>query len=217
MERSARHSAITGLILAGGRGTRMGGLDKGLQPLRGEPLALHVARRLAPQVDKLLVSANRHLDAYAALGEPFDAHVVADATDDFHGPLAGMLAGLQAARTEFVLCVPCDTPNLPLDLATRLTRALEAARADIATVVTRDSTGRATLHPVFALLRTALAGDLAAALARGERKVRAWYARHMNVEVVFPDEHAFYNANSLQELAELERASPAAAESRRES
>ncbi|PTB18393.1 molybdenum cofactor guanylyltransferase MobA [Trinickia symbiotica] len=217
MERSARHPRITGLILAGGRGTRMGGLDKGLQPLHGEPLALHAARRLAPQVDALLVSANRHLDAYAAIGEPFDAQVLADATTDFPGPLAGMLAALRAARTELVLCVPCDAPNLPLDLAAQLTHALDAARADVATVATRDSNGRATLHPVFALLRTTLADDLAATLARGERKVRAWYARHMNVEVVFPDEHAFYNANSLQELAELERALPAVGESRHES
>lgn len=217
MERPARHSHITGLILAGGRGTRMGGLDKGLQLFHGEPLALHVARRLAPQVDALLVSANRHLDQYATLGAPFGAQVVTDATGDFPGPLAGMLAGLRAARTELVLCAPCDTPNLPLDLADQLTDALAAAHADIATVATRDANGQATLHPVFALVRTALADDLAATLARGERKVRAWYARHMNVEVVFPDELAFYNANSLQELAELERALPVFGESRRES
>jgi molybdenum cofactor guanylyltransferase len=201
---------ITGLLLAGGRGTRMGGLDKGLQPLCGEPLALHVAKRVAPQVNALFLSANRHLDDYAAIGMPFGARVVTDASNDFPGPLAGILAGLRAARTELVLCVPCDAPNLPRDLAKRLLDALDTAGADIATVATHSESGRASLHPVFALLRATLADDLAAALARGEHKVRAWYAHHMTVEVAFSDEHAFYNANSLQELAELERASAGA-------
>ena len=205
MER-APSSLVTGLILAGGRGTRMGGLDKGLQPLRGEPLALHVARRLAPQVGAMVISANRNLDAYASLGAAFQASVVSDDSGDFPGPLAGMLAGLRAARTPLVLAVPCDAPNLPSDLCGRLGTALAASSADIATVVTQGSDGRATLHPVFALLRTSLADDLSAWLAAGERKVRAWYARHKHVEVAFVDEHAFYNANSLQELADLERA-----------
>jgi molybdenum cofactor guanylyltransferase len=210
-------TSITGLILAGGRGTRMGGLDKGLQPLRGDALARQVAKRIAPQTQALLISANRNLDAYAALGAPFGARVVSDASEDFPGPLAGVLAGLRAARTELVLCVPCDAPNVPLDLAKRLADALDAAHADIATVVTRDADGRASLHPVFALLRTTLADDLAAFLARGERKVRTWYARHINVEVAFTDEHAFYNANSLLELAELERAPAGSGASGRES
>ncbi|HTI17887.1 MAG TPA: molybdenum cofactor guanylyltransferase MobA [Trinickia sp.] len=199
---------ISGLILAGGRGTRMGGVDKGLQPLNGEPLALHVAKRIAPQVNGLFISANRNLDAYSALGAPFGARVVSDESGDFPGPLAGILAGLRATDAELMLCVPCDAPNLPIDLASQLVRALEGARADIATVVTRGPLGHSSLHPVFALLRTALAADLADTLARGEHKVRAWYARHMSVEVTFADEHAFYNANSLQELAELERAEP---------
>jgi molybdopterin-guanine dinucleotide biosynthesis protein A len=205
MER-APSSLVTGLILAGGRGTRMGGLDKGLQLLRGEPLALHVARRLAPQIGAMIISANRNLEAYASLGTAFEARIVSDDSDDFPGPLAGMLAGLRAARTALVLAVPCDAPNLPPDLGERLGKALEAASADIATVVTRGSDGRVTLHPVFALMRASLADDLSAWLAAGERKVRAWYARHTHVEVAFADEHAFYNANSLQELADLERA-----------
>ena len=205
MER-APSSAITGLILAGGRGTRMGGLDKGLQPLRGEPLALHVARRLAPQVGAMLISANRNLDAYTSLGTPFGASIVSDDAGDFPGPLAGILAGVRAARTALVLAVPCDAPNLPAELADRLAHALDESSADIATVVTHGGDGRANLHPVFALLRASLADDLAAWLASGERKVRAWYARHKSIEVAFADEHAFYNANSLQELADLERA-----------
>lgn len=196
---------ITGLLLAGGRGTRMGGADKGLQTLHGEPLAAHVLKRLAPQTGALLISANRHPDVYAALGAPFGAGIVADTLPEFPGPLAGLLAGLRTARSEYLLSAPCDTPWLPADLAARLAQALATNAADISTVTTADADGNLSLHPVFALLRTGLADDLAAYLAAGERKVRAWYARHKTVEVVFTDERAFYNINSLQELADLER------------
>ncbi|QQC63961.1 molybdenum cofactor guanylyltransferase MobA [Paraburkholderia ginsengisoli] len=196
---------ITGLLLAGGRGMRMGGVDKGLQTLHGEPLAAHVLRRLVPQTGALLISANRHPDTYAALGEPFGATVVADTLPGFPGPLAGLLAGLHAAGTGYLLSAPCDSPWLPADLAARLAQALHTQQADIATVTTVDARGAASLHPVFALLRTSLADDLAAFLDAGERKVRAWYARHRTVEVTFTDDRAFYNANSLQELADLER------------
>ena len=196
---------ITGLLLAGGRGMRMGGLDKGLQTLHGEPLAVHVLRRLAPQAGALLISANRHPDTYAALGAPFGAAIVADTLPGFPGPLAGLLAGLRASATPYLLSAPCDSPWLPADLAARLAHALDTHQADIATAITVAANGDSSLHPVFALLRTGLADDLAAFLAAGERKVRAWYARHSTVEVVFTDERAFYNANSLQELADLER------------
>jgi molybdenum cofactor guanylyltransferase len=196
---------LTGLVLAGGRGMRMGGVDKGLQLLRGEALASHVLKRLAPQTGALLISANRNADVYAALGAPFGATVVADTLTGFPGPLAGLLAGLRAAGTPFVLSAPCDSPGLPADLAARLAHALEAQGADIATVTTTDSLGNTSIHPVFALLRTSLADDLSAFLEAGERKVRAWYARHKTAEVAFTDERAFYNINSLQELADLER------------
>jgi molybdopterin-guanine dinucleotide biosynthesis protein A len=196
---------ITGLLLAGGRGMRMGGVDKGLQTLHGEPLAAHVLRRLAPQAGALLISANRHPDLYAALGAPFGAAIVADTLPGFRGPLAGLLAGLRASATPYLLSAPCDSPWLPADLAARLAHALNANQADIATATTVDADGNTSLHPVFALLRTGLADDLSEFLDAGERKVRAWYARHRTVEVVFTDERAFYNANSLQELADLER------------
>jgi molybdenum cofactor guanylyltransferase len=196
---------ITGLLLAGGRGMRMGGLDKGLQPLHDEPLAAHVLRRLAPQTGALLISANRHPDTYAALGAPFNATVLADTLPGFPGPLAGLLAGLRAANTAYVLSAPCDSPWLPADLAARLAHALDSSGADIATVTTAGRDGQTSLHPVFALLRTSLADDLGAFLDAGERKVRAWYARHRAVEVGFANERAFYNINSLQELADLER------------
>ncbi|MBN3851193.1 molybdenum cofactor guanylyltransferase MobA [Paraburkholderia sp. Ac-20342] len=202
---SITREQITGLVLAGGRGTRMGGVDKGLQMLHGKPLAAHVLRRLAPQTAALLISANRHPDTYAALGATYRATVVADTLAGFPGPLAGMLAGLRTAGTAYLLSVPCDSPWLPADLAARLAHALDEKQADIVTVTTLDAHGAASLHPVFALMRTTLADDLAAFLAAGERKVRAWYARHTTVEVAFADERPFYNANSLQELADLER------------
>ena len=202
---SLPRARITGLVLAGGRGTRMGGLDKGLQLLTGAPLAQHVAQRLAPQVGQLLISANRHRHEYLRLAAPFGAQVVEDASGDFQGPLAGLLAGLRATSTELTLCAPCDTPNLPADLAVRLAAALDAEQADIAVAATVDAAGRTSLHPVVALVRATLADDLAAYLDAGERKVRTWYARHKHVEVRFGDERAFYNANSLHELADLER------------
>ncbi|WP_375542504.1 molybdenum cofactor guanylyltransferase MobA [Paraburkholderia sp. CNPSo 3272] len=199
-------ASITGLVLAGGRGQRMGGADKGLQVLHGKPLAAHVLARLAPQVGALSISANRNGDAYAALGAPWRASVLADTLPDFPGPLAGLLAGLRAAQTEWLLTAPCDSPWLPADLAERLGHAALSARADIVTATTTNAEGEVWLHPVFALVRTSLADDLAAFLAGGERKVRAWYARHTAAEVAFADERAFYNINSLQELADLERA-----------
>lgn len=199
-------SAITGLVLAGGRGQRMGGADKGLQVLHGQPLAAHVLARLAPQVGTLAISANRHRDTYTALGAPWHAAVITDGLPDYPGPLAGLLAGLQAARTPWLLTAPCDSPWLSGDLAARLAAAALEADADIATATTSNAAGEVSLHPVFALVRTALAHDLAAFLDAGERKVRAWYARHKTAEVAFADERAFYNINSLQELADLDRA-----------
>ncbi|HZZ14211.1 MAG TPA: molybdenum cofactor guanylyltransferase MobA [Paraburkholderia sp.] len=183
----------------------MGGVDKGLQTLRGEPLTAHVLNRLAPQTGALLISANRHLERYASLGAPFNAKIVQDTLPGFPGPLAGLLAGMKATGTAYVLSAPCDTPGVPAELAARLAQALASHDADIATVTTTSADGRVSLHPVFALLPARLAGDLADFLEAGERKVRAWYARHKTVEVAFADEHAFYNVNSLQELADLER------------
>jgi len=199
-------TSITGLVLAGGRGLRMGGVDKGLQTLHGRPLAAHVLERLAPQTGALAISANRNRDAYAALGAPWRATVLADSLPDFPGPLAGLLTGLQAAQTEWLLASPCDSPYLPGNLAAALSEAAAAQLADIATVLAPDPSGELSLHPVFVLLRTSLAADLAAFLGAGERKVRAWYARHKTIEVPFADGRAFYNVNSLQELADLERA-----------
>jgi molybdopterin-guanine dinucleotide biosynthesis protein A len=200
-------ASMTGLVLAGGRAQRMGGVDKGLQTLHGKPLVAHVLARLASQAGSLIISANRHADDYAALGAPWHASVVADAASlpGFNGPLAGLLAGMRSARAEWLLMVPCDSPWLPVDLAQKLAMAIHAQRAEIATVCTVDAASHTMLHPVFALLRTALADDLAACLGAGERRVRAWYARHNTIKVPFADQRAFYNINSLPELAALER------------
>jgi molybdenum cofactor guanylyltransferase len=195
---------ITGLLLAGGRGSRMGGVDKGMQPFRGEPLALHVLRALSPQVSAMLISANRSMDDYAQLGASFGARVIADTHADFPGPLAGIAAGLRAAQTEFVLTAPCDAPFVDPTLAVTLMNALQAANTSIAYAATTEA-GERVAHPVFALLRTSLADDLDAWLAAGERKVRAWYVRHKAAEVPFADDRAFYNINDLQQLADLQR------------
>jgi molybdopterin-guanine dinucleotide biosynthesis protein A len=196
---------ITGVVLAGGRGSRMGGVDKGLQPLDLEPLALHALRALKPQCGAMLISANRSLEIYAQLGMPFQAKVIVDAFPDFPGPLAGISAALHAAQTEFVLFVPCDAPFIESHLAERLFDGLSAGQADIAMAAVVDAAGERQVHPVFALLRASLADDLDAYIRTGERKVRAWYARHKAVEVAFANERAFYNVNDLQQLADLNR------------
>ncbi|MDR5804374.1 MULTISPECIES: molybdenum cofactor guanylyltransferase MobA [unclassified Caballeronia] len=201
----APENQTTGLVLAGGRGSRMGGVDKGLQLLRDEPLALHVLRRLAPQTDAMLISANRSGDDYARLAMRFDARVIADSLADYPGPLAGIATALRAAHTEFVLTAPCDAPFVDPQLGTTLRRALDEHGADIAYAATVDTDETRIAHPVFALIRTSLADDLDAWLAAGERKVRAWYARHKAVQVPFHDDRAFYNINDLYQLAELAR------------
>ncbi|MCE4061920.1 molybdenum cofactor guanylyltransferase MobA [Pandoraea sputorum] len=202
-----RRSDITGLILAGGRGQRMGGRDKGLQPFAGRPLVEHVMARLRPQVGALLISANRNRDAYAATlgadGTNVTDGVISDEIQDFAGPLAGMLAGLRAACTDYVLTVPCDSPYLPDDLGERLCAALnalpQADAPDSGPLAAYAATAQGP-HPVFALLHRSLADDLAATLAAGEHRVRAWLARHKAVQVHFGDERPFYNVNTLDDL-----------------
>jgi molybdopterin-guanine dinucleotide biosynthesis protein A len=189
--------AVTGLVLAGGRGARMGGLDKGLQAWHGRPLAAHVVARLAPQVASVMISANRNAAAYAALA----ARVLADEQPGFPGPLAGILAGLRAAPTPWLAVVPCDAPRLPADLVARLAAGLRDGAAG-AVARRTHADGRQRLEPVCCLLATALADDLAAALAAGERRAAAWVARHAApVDFDRPgDADAFANFNTLAEL-----------------
>jgi molybdopterin-guanine dinucleotide biosynthesis protein A len=188
--------AIAGLILAGGRGQRLGGVDKGLQPWRGLPLVDHALARLGPQVHEVMISANRNAPAYASRV----ARVLADASGDFPGPLAGVLAGMRAAATPWLAVVPCDCPRLPPDLVERLAQGLADAPA---AVVQRDhGQGGLRLEPVCCLLSTALADDLARYLAGGGRKVESWISRHA-ARVAFdrPDDaSAFANINTLADL-----------------
>jgi molybdopterin-guanine dinucleotide biosynthesis protein A len=202
---------ITGLILAGGRGSRMGGVDKGLQNFNGIPLALHALMRLGPQVETVMVNANRNLSAY----ESFGASVWPDASADFAGPLSGFLVGLERAETPYLLTVPCDTPRLPLDLAERLATALVRADADIAMAaapeVKPDGTTEVRAQPVFCLLKIELSESLVAFTHGGGRKIDAWTALHKTVHVPFDtpadDPLAFANVNTLTELQALENAS----------
>lgn len=199
---------MTGLVLAGGQGTRMGGIDKGLELFQGTPLALHALRRLQPQVGCTLVNANRHLDTYQTFGAP----VCPDAQADFAGPLAGFLAGMEHCRTAWLLTVPCDTPLFPVDLAQRLAHAACREGADIAMAAARDYSDpqHTTLRPqpVFCLLNVRLKDSLAHFIATGGRKVGAWTAQHTCVRVPFdlPSDasEAFFNANTLEELRQLE-------------
>jgi molybdopterin-guanine dinucleotide biosynthesis protein A len=191
---------LTGLVLAGGRGLRMGGADKGLVLLSGRPLVQHVLERLRPQVGEILISANRGRDAYARFGH----RVLPDVLAGQLGPLAGLHAGLTAARTPLLLSVPCDCPFLPADLAPRMQAGLERQAAQIA-VATTDRRA----HPVFLLCRREVLADLAAYLADGGRKVDAWYARLPAVLVPFDDQpDAFLNVNTLDDLRALEGADP---------
>jgi molybdopterin-guanine dinucleotide biosynthesis protein A len=192
----SRELAITGVVLAGGMGRRMGGVDKGLLELRGRPLAAWVVERLGAQVDDLLINANQNRERYAAFGAP----VVADEVPDFAGPLAGLHAALSAAQTPLVATAPCDSPFLPADLVSRLLSALTATGADLAVARTFDQP-----HPVFCLCRREVLPHLTEYLAGGGRKIDRWYATLKVVEVAFDDEaDAFENINTRDELGRFE-------------
>ena len=189
-------NSVTGIVLAGGQGRRMGGVDKGLQPFRGRPMVAHAIERLEPQVDELLINANRNTDDYGRFGH----RVIADEIAGFAGPLAGFERGLTHAAGALVATVPCDSPFLPRDLVARLHAALVGAKAELA--VARTGT---QAHPVFCLMRREVLPSLREFLGAGERKIDRWYARLAVVEVPFDDEpDAFRNINTREELASLE-------------
>ncbi len=183
---------ITGILLAGGQGRRMGGVDKGLQLLRGKPMAQWVIERFAPQVDELLINANQNIEQYQVLGY----RVIPDAIGGFAGPLAGLHRGLSEATHPLVVTAPCDSPFLPLDLVAQLRTALEKNHADLAVAKTGDQP-----HPVFSLCRKSVLPSLTAFLESGGRKIDAWYAQLKVVEVPFADEASFRNINTREELA----------------
>jgi molybdopterin-guanine dinucleotide biosynthesis protein A len=191
------NAGITGVILAGGQGRRMGGVDKGLRELRGKAMVAWVLERFAPQVDEVLINANQNLDVYTQFGH----RVVPDEIGGFAGPLAGLQRGLSAAHHPLVATAPCDTPFLPADLVARLHAALIAQRAQLAVARTGDQP-----HPVFCLCRRDVLPHLTRFLIDGGRKIDAWYATLEVVEVAFDDEpDAFSNINTPAELQAFEK------------
>ncbi|HEX2545169.1 MAG TPA: molybdenum cofactor guanylyltransferase MobA [Ramlibacter sp.] len=191
---------ITGVILAGGRGSRMGGADKGLQNFRGMPMAMFTLLRLAPQVGEVMVNANRNLSAYESMGVP----VWPDSLSDYAGPLAGFLTGLEHCETPFLVTVPCDTPLFPPDLVERLGAALEREDAEIAMAAAPEEDGQVRAQPVFSLMRRELMESLVRFTHGGGRKIDAWTAQRRTVLVPFEDAAAFSNANTVVELHKLE-------------
>ena len=201
--------SITGLILAGGKGARMGGVDKGLQNFNGTPLTLHALMRLQMQegspLSDIMIVANRNLSAYESLG----VQVWPDSTDGFAGPLAGFLTGMERCESEFLLTVPCDSPLFPLDLVQKLQDALEQENADIAVAAAKEEDGKIRPQPVFCLMRTRLLESLVKFMQSGGRKIDAWTSQHACVLVPFDapntDPRAFFHANTLEELHRLEQ------------
>lgn len=192
---------LTGLILAGGRGSRMGGVDKGLQLFQEQPMVQHVLSRLQPQVGQLMINANQNLSRYAEFGLP----VWPDALAGFAGPLAGLQTGLAHCSSDYLVTAPCDSPFLPEDLVQDLAQALESAQADLAVAATgTPGTPSWRVHPVFCLVRQSLLPHLTAYLEKGGRKIDDWYASLKVVEVPFADEDAFRNINTRQELERYE-------------
>ena len=200
---------ITAMVLAGGRGSRMGGADKGLQNFNGIPLALHTLMRLQMQEGKrvgdFMINANRNLGAYEAFGVP----VWPDNMADFPGPLGGFLTGLERCETPYLLTVPCDTPRLPLDLAERMAAAFDDPTTEIAMAAAPEEDGQLRTQPVFCLMPVGLLESLTQFTQEGGRKIDAWTARHRTVVVPFDrpedDPKAFFNANTLAELHTLEK------------
>ena len=190
-------SPVTGLILAGGKGSRMGGVDKGLQAFRGKRLVDHVYERFAPQVGGVIINANQNHEEYKTFG----VRVVSDAIGGFAGPLAGFHAGLSISKRPFLASVPCDSPFLPADLIERLYQRIDESGAELAVAKTGEQP-----HPVFSLVRRGVLDHLADFLKGGGRKIDAWYATLNVVEVAFDDEaEAFSNFNTLDELAANEK------------
>jgi molybdopterin-guanine dinucleotide biosynthesis protein A len=196
---------ITGVILAGGRGSRMGGVDKGLQNFNGMPLALATLMRLQPQVGAVMINANRNLGAYESFGVP----VWPDVLPDYAGPLAGFLTALEHCESSWLVTVPCDTPLFPTDLVARLCAAADAQDADIAMAAAREEDGQLRTQPVFCLMRVALLESLVVFTNEGGRKIDAWTARNKTVVVPFDTPadapRAFFNANTLDQLHQLEK------------
>lgn len=198
---SAEH--ITGLILAGGRAQRMGGIDKGLISFHNKPLIDSTITRLKKQVGPILINANRNVTKYAAYGYP----VIMDETPDFSGPLAGFSAGLSACKTQYLLSAPCDSPMLPLDLASRMANELEQGNYQLVYASSKEADGKVWAQPVFCLMRANLHESLEIFLQKGDLKIDRWFKELRSSTVVFEEAHAFVNVNTPEELKALEEVS----------
>jgi molybdopterin-guanine dinucleotide biosynthesis protein A len=195
------HAEITGLILAGGRAQRMGGIDKGLVSFMGKPLIEHAIARLSPQVTTILINANRNHDRYAQYGHA----VIADHHPDFAGPLAGFAAGLEQCKTEYLLSVPCDSPVFPLNLSQQLLEEMISTQSDLVYASSVDSAGATWTQPVFCLMRSSVQQSLQEFLDQGGRKIDRWFEALPSSTVVFDDESVFANTNTPEELQALEQ------------
>jgi molybdopterin-guanine dinucleotide biosynthesis protein A len=191
---------MTGLILAGGRAQRMGGIDKGLIPFHQKPLIEATITRLTPQVGPILINANRNITKYAVYGYP----VIMDETPDFSGPLAGFLMGLKNCKTPYLLTTPCDSPLFPEDLGVKLATELESAGLDLAYASSKESDGKVWAQPVFCLMRANLEDSLSSFLSKGDLKIDHWFKEIKSGAVIFDDVKAFTNANTPEELQSLE-------------
>ena len=186
---------ITGIILAGGLGSRMGRVNKGLQLLHGEPMVMHILRTLSPQVASVMINANHDLKVY----EQFNQTIHSDIFSDYVGPLAGIHVGLKNCSTQYLLSVPCDAPFLPIDLATKLAISLEDEKADIAIAFTKEN-NRIQHHPVFCLMKSTLCSHLEKFIQQGGRKVTEWQSTLKMANTYFEETEKFQNINHLEEL-----------------
>ena len=188
---------ITAVILAGGRGRRMGGKDKGLVDLNGAPLIEYTLSAVSPQVGRLVINANRNIEEYQRYGFP----VVSDTMADYQGPLAGFASAMAAAETDYIVTIPCDSPLLPDDLVQRLVQALNHKDAELA--VAHDGE---RLQPVFALIQVSLLPSLLQFLQRGDRKIDLWYAQHKMAKADFSDiPETFLNINTPADQQQLQQ------------
>ena len=194
---------ITGLILAGGRAQRMGGIDKGLIPFLGKPLIASAISRLQNQVGSILINANRNITKYASYGYP----VILDETPDFSGPLAGFSVGLKACKTPYLLTSPCDSPLLPLDLGVLLAAEMERGDFQLVYASSKEADGTVWAQPVFCLMRVDLIDSLNLFLESGNLKIDRWFKELHSSTVIFENANAFANINTPEELKALEEVS----------
>jgi molybdopterin-guanine dinucleotide biosynthesis protein A len=194
---------ITGLILAGGRAQRMGGIDKGLIPFHDKPLIESTITKLKPQTQSILINANRNITKYASYGYP----VIMDETPDFSGPLAGFSVGLKSCKTPFLLTSPCDSPLLPNNLAELLSAEMEDGDFELVYASSKEADGKVWAQPVFCLMRTNLLDSLTKFLLKGDLKIDRWFKELRSSTVVFEDPLVFANVNTPEELKSLEEAS----------